>query len=175
MRHRLHRASRDDEGLTLVELIIYMSLTVVVGTIVVSMFISTIQTQERVTAVTQATTRGQVVAQSIEKALRNAVDVSIEGTNGDTLKVLTTLSGAGTCQAWRVTSAGTLQVSTGAGFTSWGDMATNVVTLSGARFFAQDATRIAYSLGFDADGRTVDFTGAVASRTPGGSVSATCS
>ena len=84
------RARSDDSGLTLVEIVIYISLSVVVGTIVVSMFIGTLKGQDQVTSTTQATTQGQLTATIIEKAMHNATAFAIAD-GGNTLKVLTTL------------------------------------------------------------------------------------
>lgn len=84
------RARSDDSGLTLVELIIYMSLAVVVGTIVVSMLIGTLKGQDQVTSITQATTKGRLLAVTIEKAMRNATAFAVTD-GGSTLTVLTTL------------------------------------------------------------------------------------
>lgn len=85
------RVRSDDSGLTLIEMVIYMTLAVVVGTIVVSMFIGTIKGQDQVTSTTQATTKGQLAASIIEKAMHNATAFAIAD-GGKTLKVLTTLA-----------------------------------------------------------------------------------
>lgn len=84
------RMRSDDSGLTLVEIVIYMTLAVVVGTIVVSMLIGTLKGQDQVTSTTQATTKGQLVATTIEMAVRNATAFAITD-GGNTLTVLTTL------------------------------------------------------------------------------------
>ncbi|KRA23031.1 hypothetical protein ASD65_00305 [Microbacterium sp. Root61] len=84
------RVGSDESGLTLIELVIYMTLAVVVGTIVVSMFIGTLKGQDQVTSTTQATTKGQLAATTIERAMRNATAFAIAD-GGKTLTVLTTL------------------------------------------------------------------------------------
>ncbi|WP_193596362.1 PilW family protein [Microbacterium sp. YJN-G] len=90
-----------DAGVTLVELIIGMLIGTVVLGVSVLIFANSLQTQATVTSVTQATNEGQIVASTIERAVRNAdfIDVSADQR---TLQVQTSLGGALTCQGFHL-------------------------------------------------------------------------
>jgi len=166
---RRERKDSDESGLTLIELVIYMTLAVVVGTIVVSMFIGTLKGQDQVTSTTQATTRGQVAATTIEKAMRNATAFAIAD-GGNTLQVLTTLEQP--CQQFTLTrnaSASTagrdvydFYVHQGAKLpagtwpsASSGALASGLVLVDGAHDtsipFVLDGTSVKYTLWFATD------------------------
>lgn len=167
--------SSDDSGLTLVEIIIYSALSAVIAVIVTFMFINTLKGQENVTSVTTATTRGQVIAQSIDRAVRNALDVEVSG-DGRTLKVLTTLDEP--CQAWRVTDVGTIEVSYGAGFASWGVLATQAVLAEDhPRFFSRTSDTVDYAFALETAAHDVEFIGRSLPRTVSGleEVTSACS
>jgi Tfp pilus assembly protein FimT len=161
----------DDSGLTLVEIVIYMLLATIVGTIVVSMFIGTIKGQDQITSTTEATTRGQVAAQSIEKAIRNSTASSVSG-DGKTLMVLTTLSKQ--CQGWRL-SGTDLQISTNNAMTTWKTFATGVTPASGTAVFGYSGSTITYGFSLATDTRPVKLTGGAVPRGTGGNLVASCS
>jgi len=168
----------DDSGITLVEVILYVALSVVIGTITIMIFTSSLTGQSTVTSRTEATTAGDAVARGLERALRNAKAVSIED-EGATLKVYTSLETA--CQGWRV-RAGELQVSTTPGFpeSSWntlvrGEAATPAIlpviardpagAVQGSALpFFSPGTQVTYALSFATTGDSVDFRGSVSSR-----------
>lgn len=163
----------DDSGLTLVEIIIYAALSAVIAVIVTFMLINTLKGQENVTSVTTATTRGQMIAQSIDRAVRNSRDVEVSG-DGRTLKVLTTLDEP--CQAWRITLDGELEVSYGQGFPDWGTLATEVVLAADhPHFFTRSSDTVDYAFALGTAAHDVEFIGQSLPRTAGGSVATTCS
>lgn len=161
----------DESGLTVVEIIIYLTLSVVVGTIVVTMFISTITAQDKITSTTTAITRGQAAAQGIERSLRNATAVSVS-TDGETLKILSTLDTP--CQAWRIHNSN-LEVATNTALTNWTVFAEGVTPVTGHPAFGWSDATVTYALSFDTDTRPVKFTGGVVPRGTGGNLGATCS
>ncbi|GAA1933121.1 hypothetical protein GCM10009775_26410 [Microbacterium aoyamense] len=163
----------DDAGISLVEVIIYAALSAVIATLAAFMFINTLKGQETVTAVTTATTRGQTAVQAIERAVRNAKDVSVSS-DGSTITVLTTL--ATPCQSWRV-SGGALQIAQGGGAPSWKTFAEDVELPEGSSVYFSESgdSAVSYHLAFPTDSQPVTFVGSILPRSTGGSVSASCS
>lgn len=169
------RPLRDDEGLTMVELIIYMALSTMVATIIVFLFIGTLKAQDGVTGVTQASSRGQAISQGMDRAVRTAkaVDIYTDGSGNQVLVVWSRSTQP--CQAWRVTPAGALEVASGAGFAHWGTLADKVQPISGQSYFGRDGTRVRYTFAMVTSGKPVEFEGAVAARGTLGTVGTACS
>lgn len=162
-------AQPDDAGVTIVEVIIYGVFSAVVAALVASMFISTVIGQSHVTTTTEATTRGQAVAQGIERALRNGRDVTVvtDASGHRVLSVLTTLDEP--CQAWRVSPVGELDVAVGAGLASWGTLVEHVEAIEGTPFFSEpfragSDLRVRYSFAVTTDGEPVNFSGTITLR-----------
>ena len=70
-------------GLGLIELIVALLVSTIVLIAVATILVNSWLTQQDVTSTTQATTRGQLIGQSIERAMRNAVafDISPDGSD----------------------------------------------------------------------------------------------
>jgi Tfp pilus assembly protein PilE len=169
-------ALRDDEsGLTMVELVIYIVFSAIIAALATSVFINTVIGQSQVTTVTESTTRGQAISQSIERALRNATGATIttDGAGNAVLSVLTTLDQP--CQAWRVTPAGEFAAASGNGFPTWGELSDRAEAIDGAPYFSWDGSRVRYSFALTTDGLPVEFSGAIMPRGTGGSVGGACS
>lgn len=166
---------RDESGLTMVELVLFIVFSAVIAVIATSVFINTVVSQNQVTSVTESTTRGQAIAQSIERALRNASAASIttDGAGNVVLAVVTSLDEP--CQAWRVTPAGGIDASSGAGFGTWGELSDRAEAIGTTPYFAWDGPRVRYSYALATDGTPVNFTGAILPRGSGGSVGDSCS
>ena len=98
-------AGREDDGASLIELIIYVVVLGLLMTGVSMMFLNMWATQEHVDARTQATTHGQLVSSEVEKAMRNATGFKVIDA-GSTLLVQTSFSGAQKCQAFHFDPAG---------------------------------------------------------------------
>ncbi|MEU1973687.1 prepilin-type N-terminal cleavage/methylation domain-containing protein [Microbacterium sp. NPDC019599] len=96
---------QDDEGLSLVELIVYIVILGIVMIALTTMFVNTYKAQASVTSQTQATSRGQLVASEIERAMRNAIAFTVSA-DGSTLHVNTSFSGSKQCQVFALTSDG---------------------------------------------------------------------
>jgi hypothetical protein len=95
----------EDDGASLIELIIYTIVLGLLMTGISTMFVNMWLTQEQVDARTQATTHGQLVSSEVEKAMRNATGFKVTG-GGTTLLVQTSLAGAQKCQAFHFDPAG---------------------------------------------------------------------
>lgn len=102
------RDSFDDEGLSLIELIVGMVVSTIVlvaaGTVLINSWLA----QQDVVATTEATNRGQVIASMIERAMRNARDFTVlpDDASGTELRVWTSLPGGLECQGFQLAVPG---------------------------------------------------------------------
>ena len=98
-----------DSGYTLIELLVYMSFTVVVLTIIGGMLISSVGTGRDVRSTTEATNLGQLISRSVQSGVRNASQVSLQSIDDTQFLVARTADGAASvvwsCQAWFYTPA----------------------------------------------------------------------
>jgi Tfp pilus assembly protein PilW len=107
------RPPRDEVGLSLIELIVTVVITGFLLTAVAAIFLNSWKTQDQVTTVTGATDRGQLIGASIERAVRNGLYVSVNGT-GDELRVRTSFDGSALkCQGFKISTTG-IQVASSA-------------------------------------------------------------
>ena len=168
------RARTNDDGLSLIELIVAIVVSGIVIAAIATIFVGSWRTQEQVTSVTQATNRGQLVSSTIERAMRNALyfDVTESGT---VLRVRTSLEGDLKCQGFRITDAAA-QLTTDAsslpspntawatwqpGITNQGSIPYFVRTTPGSLTYSFKITTDASPVNFsaDADPRSVQETG----------------
>jgi hypothetical protein len=94
-----------DEGITLVELIIYGGLLVVVLTIVAGMLISSLRAESAVRTVTNVSVQAQSVADSIETGIRNSSAFRVTAPSSTQQFLVARVAGADatlswTCMAW---------------------------------------------------------------------------
>ncbi|MBW9094081.1 prepilin-type N-terminal cleavage/methylation domain-containing protein [Microbacterium jejuense] len=126
--------TNDQRGLSLIELIVAMTVSLLVLTGVGTVLINAWLAQEDVTTTSEATTRGQLIGSSIEKAMRNALGFKVAGSGGTELWVWTSLGGARSCQGFRLAPGESL-MSEGAGplgaSSSWASWEQDVVQRSG--------------------------------------------
>ncbi|GAA3623118.1 hypothetical protein GCM10022200_01670 [Microbacterium awajiense] len=154
---------QDDDGLSLIEVIVYVVVLGILMIVVTMIFINTWTAQASVASQTQATTRGQLVASQFERALRNAVDYSIEE-SGTVLKINTTFTGTRQCQGFALTDSGLAMTITSnnaeqpiADWPIWQD---RVEAITGTTPFTDvDSTTIAYAFNAVSDSAPVRFTG----------------
>lgn len=103
---------RAEDGITLVELIVYSVLLVFVLAIAGSILINALQTQREVRAVSTTSNSSQVVLRLFDRTLRNAATVDIPSVHGGTVLVAKTrvaedgsLGSSWLCRAWHYDSA----------------------------------------------------------------------
>ena len=162
------RDPTNDDGLGLIELIVAIVVSGIVVVAIATIFVSSWRTQEQVTSVTQATNRGQLVASTIERAMRNALyfDVTESGT---VLRVSTSLTGDLKCQGFRLTDPGA-QLTTDPSLltspnTAWPSWQTGITKQGTAPYFARTAANsLTYTFKITTDASPVTFSADVAPR-----------
>lgn len=164
------RTAGDDSGLSLIELLIALLVSVIVVVAAATILVNSWLTQEDVTSTTEATTRGQVMGSAIERAMRNAKDftVSPSDADGTELRVWTSLGGDLTCQAFQlatgeariVTRSGTLPA-----VTSWGNWQVGVGKQGATPYFQRSGSTVTYSFELATDSAPVPISGQAKMRT----------
>ncbi len=106
-RERSESRREGDSGLGLVELLIYMMLSVLILSLVGSVFINSLRTEAIVRTATVSTSAGQLAMQTIQRGVRNSTGLTVltpEGHADDqVLRVRAAGGGADvifTCQVW---------------------------------------------------------------------------
>lgn len=170
MKQRTEVTYRSDDGVSLIELIVYVVVLGVVMAGIVTVFVNTWNTQASVTSQTQATTRGQVVSQQIERAVRNAAGLFISA-DGSTLEVLTELAGAKECQGFALTASGlqmTISTSPASSPSAWPVWQTRISAVGGTPTFqsvgANGVSGVRYTFDATDDSAPVHFAGTVYTR-----------
>ncbi|MGX5771327.1 hypothetical protein ACWKWN_11285 [Microbacterium trichothecenolyticum] len=96
--------SRSEAGMTLIELIVGVVVSLLVLSGIASVLVNSFLTQNAVLSTSEATNRGQLVGSAVEKAMRNAVYSTVTA-GGTILLVETTFDAPGDarhCQAFRL-------------------------------------------------------------------------
>lgn len=98
------RPDSREAGVTLIELLVYMSLLTVVLTVVGGILISSTRTERDVRTAAEAANTGQLIVRSVQAGVRNASRVALTDSGGTQLLVVRT-AGRSTpvewgCQAW---------------------------------------------------------------------------
>jgi hypothetical protein len=116
--HHLRRLGGENDGFTLVELLVYCILLVVILAIAGGMLISAITSQRDIASLGTASSTGQEVAQNINQDVRNAssVTVGVPTAFGQSLSMRTALVTGATvvwrCRAYFLTATGSLYLTT---------------------------------------------------------------
>jgi prepilin-type N-terminal cleavage/methylation domain-containing protein len=101
---------RDDRGFTLIELLASSLIFAAIFTVIGSIFISLVRTQESVEATTQTTNVGQLIARSIDDGIRNSSGFQLSTIGDDQLLTARTASSGAaltwTCVAWYYAAGG---------------------------------------------------------------------
>jgi len=168
----------DDAGLSLIELVIYVLLVSVLLGAMATILINSWSTQQDVQTTTQATNRGQLIGQSIERAVRNSEAVKVSD-DKSMLSVHTTFGGERTCQAfwfaggalYMTNSAGILPAPAPSGGSTppsagWPQpwVPSKVVPTGPAGVFDEAGMTVTYSFDIDTDSAPVRFSGEVSRR-----------
>lgn len=156
-----------DAGVTLIELIMYMIIGALLASVIVMMLVNTLRTQNDVMSETTATTRGQLVASTLERSMRNALAFSVSA-DGSTLMVRTSLNNSLVCQGFALTT------SSGAQFTqtstslpassTWPVWQTGVTKHGTTPFLTQTLNGVSYSFDLTTDGSPVHISGTTTAR-----------
>jgi type II secretory pathway pseudopilin PulG len=149
--------------MTLVELLIYIALSIVVLAVAGAMLISSTRAQTQVSAATSASTAGQLIMRSVQTGIRNASHVNlVEPGSGTQILTVRTQDGQTpaqwSCQAWyfapaaggslytkRTPETVAISAPTTESLSSWTLLGTNV-SVSGARVFTASAGLVTVSL-----------------------------
>ncbi|GAT71640.1 prepilin-type N-terminal cleavage/methylation domain-containing protein [Microbacterium hydrocarbonoxydans] len=165
-------AVADDVGLSLIELIVVVVVVGILSSVVVMILVNSWTTQQDVNSTTVATNEGQVYASSIEKAVRNADAIQLNGAQTQLL-VRTTLGGALTCQAFKIEPVDALNpargdaayLATGASATTWsGPSIRESVDPVAASYFTKSGKVITYAFQIETEASPVTFDGEVSAR-----------
>ena len=167
---------RDDAGISLIEVIVYVLLTGIVLIATSMILINSINTQRDVTSVSEATNRGQSMGSTIERAMRNAL--AFEVTTENELRVRTSLSGSQQCQAFYL-AAGTARLAQASGAlpaasSSWTVWNTGVRQNGTTPFFVQDGSTVIYTFDIETDSAPVRFAGEASIRSTTSGVTSPC-
>ena len=147
--------NESDDGFTLVELLIYIGLSVVVLLIVGGIFIISVNAERTVPGVNSATNTGQLVAQSVTNGVRNSSNISLTTPSSGTQLLMTRSVGSATtpvwsCNAWHFgsgeirwkQSATAITTPTAAQLATWTVLNADVKVSGTAPVFALTARRI---------------------------------
>lgn len=155
------RLGPDDSGFSLVELIVYSSLSVVVLAGLAILLTNTWKAQSEASTVADATTQGTLATQNIEKAMRNAQAFTVDSTQS-VLNVHTTLSGVRECQSFRISGGSVQMINTSGAISAgtWRTLTKNAVRIGTTPFFQTPGAGIAYSIQLNTTASPVKFFGA---------------
>ena len=162
----------DDQGVSLVEVIIYSALTALMLSVLGGLFFVGFQTQAAASGRDAATGAAQVVSNSVQTSVRNASSISASGT---LLKARVASGATGwQCVTWAVTTDNLLVYKTAPAaitstdYSSWTVLATGASGgLGGGAAFNGDSAQVSYSLAFSSGGITVPVAGTVTANSYG--------
>ena len=158
-------ATRDDDGFTLVEMIVASMLFSLVFLVISGIVISTVMTQQTVTSVATSTTDAQLAATTIDERIRNSSEFQVTNVGTSDQLLVARVAGSGTtitwsCYGWYYsaadggsirmtnTAAGTkITTPTSAQLASWTLLLDGVTPRSGTHVFTATGTQLA--VGFD--------------------------
>lgn len=160
----------DDSGLSLIELIVAMLVSTIVLVGAAMILANSWLTQGDVTSTTEATTRGQLMGSTIERAMRNAKDFIVSPSDDDAteLRVWTSLGGNKTCQAFQL-AAGEARITSSTGalpaVSTWGDWELGVQQQGTQPFFQRIGNTVTYTFQLETDSAPVPISGQAKMRT----------
>ena len=160
-------AGDDDEGVTLVELILYMIIGSLVASVIVMVLVNTFRAQSNVVSETSATTRGQLVASTLERSMRNALAYSVSS-DGSTLLVRTSLDNYLVCQGFALSSTSGAQfIQTSSSLpasSTWPVWQSGVTQHGSMPFITQTLNGVSYSFDVTTDSSPVHIAGTTTAR-----------
>lgn len=123
--------NHDDDGVTLVELIIYLAVSALFLGLLALMFVNGLRAQAQTTDRDSATGQSVVVGNSIQTSLRNATAFTITSANRALIAKVSTPGGGRECRAWVVTTGGDVRYRVAASVISTSDTSTWTVLVDG--------------------------------------------
>lgn len=170
-------SARDDGGISLIELIVYVLLSSIIVLTTAMILINSWTTQQSVTSTTEATTRGQAMGSAIERAMRNGLNFSVSA-DGTTLRVRTSLPGRLACQGFLLTS-GQARLTQSSGLlttpaTTWTPWHQGIAQDGTTKFFVDDGETVTYTFEIETDSAPVRFVGEVSTRSTPTGVTSPC-
>ncbi|MEO7146377.1 MAG: prepilin-type N-terminal cleavage/methylation domain-containing protein [Terrimesophilobacter sp.] len=179
----------DERGITLIELLIYALLLSFVVAIAGGMIFGAVTAAKTVTGMTQNSTNGQLVADSVVTGIRNSSDFQLSTPVGNDQLLIARRASSGatinwSCVAWYYSaadksvrykiSASPFLAPTAGELATWTLLANNVQPVSGTAIFSALNERLSMSiLGLDGVHRPIDISTSATSRA-GASGSMTC-
>lgn len=169
MRRRAVADSRED-GVSMIELIIYLVIAALVVGLMAGIFINGLHSQTSTTDRDTATGRAGLVTDSLQRSLRNATMVNpSSGTSNTLVAVVATGTSSWQCRAWVLTSAGKVMYKASstsfstASTTGWTTLASGVTgTLTGSKIFSlASTTQVSYGFKVAVSAASVPITGGV--------------
>jgi hypothetical protein len=160
----------DEAGLSLIELIVAMLVSTIVVIASATILVNSWLTQQDVTTTTEATTRGQLMGSTIERAMRNAKDFVVAPADDEAteLRVWTSLGGASTCQAFQL-ATGEARITMSAGaladVSTWGQWEDGVSKQGSTPFFQRTGNTVTYSFTLTTESAPVAISGQAKMRT----------
>lgn len=154
--------SRRDEGVSLVELLIYMLLAVTILTIIAAILINSLQAERTVRTSAQATDTAQLAAQSLNRGIHNASAIEVTSpatgiTVVRTRSIDSSAAGVWRCEAWVVadgemrfatSSAAIAPPTTASAAAGWLLLAEGVEPIGANPIFALAADERSLAVGF---------------------------
>ena len=92
--------SDSDEGFTLIELMVYIALSVVVLLIVGGIFINSVNAERTVRGVNSAANDGQLVAESVTNGVRNSSNINLTAPSPGSQLMMTRSVGSAATAVW---------------------------------------------------------------------------
>ncbi|MDJ0334128.1 hypothetical protein QMG83_02705 [Salinibacterium sp. G-O1] len=183
------RVVASEQGLTLVEVMIYAILLSVVVAIAGGMISSAVNVSKTVVSMTGNSTAGQLVAKSVVTGIRNSSDFKLSSPTGNDQFLVARRASSGatltwSCNAWYYSATdGSVRFTasnvailppSAAELATWTQLTKNVQPVSGTAIFTALNQRLSVSiLGLDGANRPIDITSSATSRA-GASGSLSC-
>jgi hypothetical protein len=174
----LHRPASDDEGVTLVELIIYIALSALIAGLMATMFAVGLNSQSTTKEADTATGKAQTVSDLLTFSIRNATAFRVDGT---VLRARVGTSGTSyECRAWDVTGGQvrytrSSSAITSTNSTSWSVLATGASgTLTSGAPFAASGQRLTFGISISAGGTAVPLSGGAVAQAASEGSGSTC-
>lgn len=139
--------AHDDEGLTLVELLVYISISTLFLGLLAMMFINGIKAQAEATDRDTATGSAGIVSSSIVGSVRNASSFTIVDSGRGLIARVATGANGWQCRAWHVKDGevryrASSSALSAADTSTWGELSRGATaTLSGGAAFATSGAR----------------------------------